>query len=69
MKVHVLVDKSGTVIGTFRPNQSQGQGNQAGFMPLPDQKVHEVDVPPETFAIEQGEEFHRAVEVHLKKAK
>jgi hypothetical protein len=69
MKVLVLVDKAGKVIGTFRPSRLNEGIGQGGLIPLPGQTMHEADVPPETFAIEGGEEFHRAMELHLKKKK
>lgn len=67
MKMLVLTNKSGQVIGTYRPNSKEGFG-KAGIRPLPGQTLHEIDVPPDVFAIERGEDLHLAVELHLRTA-
>jgi hypothetical protein len=67
MKVLVLTNISGEVIGTVRlvNFRTRGDACEVACIPSPDQRLYEIDVSPEVYAIEDGEEFHRAVRLIL----
>jgi hypothetical protein len=68
MKIIVLTDKSGKVAATFRPPEKKPGKDKPVFKfnALPDQTVHELDLPAEYGQIESADELHRRIGEHLK---
>ncbi len=67
MKIMVVTDKSGKVVATYRPPEKPGKDDPVfGFRALPDQFVHELELPAEYGQIESAEELHQRIGEHLK---
>jgi hypothetical protein len=67
MKMMVVTDKSGKVVATYRPPKKPGKDDPVfQFHALPDQSVHELELPAEYGKIESAEELHRRISEHLK---
>jgi hypothetical protein len=69
MKITVVVDKNGNVVGTYRPEAPTKDGGptlqlRAG----PGQTVHQLDLPVEYEKVASSDELHRRLGEHLKKS-
>lgn len=66
MKVLVLFNESGRVIGTCRQAGVSGdQFPRVRCEPMAKQTMREMDVSAEIFAIDDGDKFHQALEALL----
>jgi hypothetical protein len=63
MKLTAAVDERGNVVATIRGHASEH--TEAGYVPDPKYKYHELDLPDEYAQIENAEEFHGKVASHL----
>ncbi len=67
IKMMVVTDKSGNVAATYRPPEKPGKDDPVfQFHALPDQSVHELELPAEYGKIKSAEELHRRIGEHLK---
>ena len=67
MKILVVTHKSGKVVATYRPPEKPRKEDPVfQFRALPDQSVHELELPAEYGQIESAEELHRRIGEHLK---
>jgi hypothetical protein len=67
MKVHVITDDKGNVVGTVQAIAgSHGDSPVAKPMPLAGQKVHELDLPKELEGSRNADELHRKLKEHLR---
>jgi hypothetical protein len=70
MKIEVVTDKSGKVVGTYQPPEHPGKDDPVFHIGAgPDQVLHQVDVPSEFSKIESAEELHRRLGEYLKRDK
>jgi hypothetical protein len=70
MKITVVVDKNGNVVGTYRQTEHPREGWPIlQIRGAPGQTVHELDLPAEYENIASADELHRRIGEHLKKAK
>ena len=67
MKLAVITDKSGKIVGTAHHGTTGKPGSGSGG-PIagPDQTVHVVDVPDDLGRIEDAAELHRRLHDHLR---
>ena len=64
MKITVITDTDGRVLGTAPQYPEQGQPlNQ--FVAVAGQIIHEIDLPVELEQVRSPDEFHAALERHL----
>jgi hypothetical protein len=68
MKITVIADKKGQVVGTYR-HPAQVAKDQPTFQihGAPGHTVHELDLPDEYEKVSSAEELHRRLKEHLKK--
>lgn len=68
MKMQIVTNKKGEVIGTARTEHHTvvGAPKIGRIIPSPEQKVHEIDIPNDILEIKGVKEFHKALEKHLK---
>ena len=65
MIIYVITGSDGKIVGTMRAAQFQGDVQSQGDvsiaqpLPLPGQKVHEVELPKELEQINDPDELHR----------
>jgi hypothetical protein len=63
MKLQVITDQHGKVLGTFHNGTAQpGAPVFGGFTATSEQKVHELDINEELLNTKDAGEFHKAVE-------
>jgi hypothetical protein len=68
MKITVIVDKDGNVLGTYRqPAQTRADGPIFQIHGGPGHTVHELDLPAEYEKIASADELHRRLGEHIKK--
>ena len=68
MKLHVITNAQGKVLGTSKSGPSQPGAPALGrFIPADGQKVHDIEVPDELSNIKDAGELHKAVEKHIPK--
>ena len=68
MKITVITDEHGTIVGTAgKPTSEKPEAGTGGPVAGPGQSIHEVDVPKEVHATEDAAERHRRLAEHLKK--
>jgi len=73
MKLLVVTDAKGKVIGTARVEERQsagkGESKDTPFLGQPatirGQEIHEIEIPSELQKVEDVEEFHKTVKKHL----
>jgi hypothetical protein len=66
MKLHVISNNEGKVLGTYRSTPSPaGTPLFGGFTALEGQKIQEVEVPEAVFGIKNTTELHKALEKHM----
>ena len=69
MKITVIADKKGQVVGTYRhPAQVAKDQPALQIHGAPDHTVHELDLPNEYEKVSSAAELHRRLAEHLKKA-
>jgi|SwirhirootsSR3_FD_contig_31_16207495_length_658_multi_5_in_0_out_0_2 hypothetical protein len=68
MKLTVITDKQGKVIGSARTGKSDDGKIEFGVIPLPGQKHYEVDVPDQ-IKVEAPAELHKALAKLIKKSR
>ncbi|MDP4261157.1 MAG: hypothetical protein Q8941_01385 [Bacteroidota bacterium] len=70
MKLSVITNQSGEILGTFKGHAKDFQYGdfKASIVVSKDQKHHEIEVPDE-FEHLGAEELHKNVAAHLKKSK
>ena len=63
MKMAVVANQQGEIIGAVALTEEQsGEGPHfVGFVPFPEQQVHEVDAPDEFLQPQSREEFHEVL--------
>ena len=66
MKVTVITDKTGNVVGTAHFENKPGAGH-GGPIAGPNQAVQVIDLPAELEKVEDAAEFHRKLQSHLGK--
>ncbi|MGH3638510.1 MAG: hypothetical protein ACRDUX_05715 [Mycobacterium sp.] len=70
MKLQVVTDNSGNVVGTYEPPEHPGKDDPVFHIGAgPDQVVREVDVPSEFSKIESAQELHRRLGEYLTRDK
>jgi len=67
MKITVIADKSGKVIGTARTGISEDGKVKFGLVPLAGHVHHEVDIPDDVSKIKSAAEFHKSLAKMVKK--
>ena len=67
MKIHVITDDKGNIVGTVHgiPG-SHGDLPTAQPLPVPGQKVHEVELPKEMEGLRNAPELHKRLKEHLR---
>jgi hypothetical protein len=73
MKMTVITDKAGNVLGTMPGHASEhskatGPGWHSSIVAGPEQHLHEIVVPDELATLKDAEELHRQVKAHLPKS-
>jgi hypothetical protein len=69
MRITVIADKNGHVIGTYRKPAQVRKGDPTFVIHgAPDHSVHELDLPDEFEKIGSAEELHKRLREHLTKA-
>ncbi len=67
MKMQVLTDKAGDVVGTYRPPKNPHKEDPTfAIHGGPGYEVHELEMPEEYWDIESAEELHRRVGEQLR---
>ena len=68
MKITVLIDKTGKVVGTahFGIKSSSGSGD-GGPVAGPGEKAQVIDLPTELEKVQDATELHRKLQRHLRK--
>jgi hypothetical protein len=63
MKLLVITNRDGKVIGTSRVTESTDANTPFGGRPVPDEghRIHEITLPPELHHIRSSQELHAAV--------
>jgi len=68
MKMTVIADKDGTILGTYRQPKHVPKGYPIFKIHSgPDHSVHELDLPKEFEHITSADELHRRLGDHLKR--
>ena len=68
MKMTVIADKDGTVLGTYRQPKHVPKGHPVfKIHGGPDHSVHEFDLPKEFEHVTSADELHRRLGDHLKR--
>jgi hypothetical protein len=69
VKITVITRSDGGIVGTTRSApHAEGQGPdgmRGRIVPMPGQRLHEIDVPAEVLAIEDQDELHRRISTYL----
>jgi hypothetical protein len=69
MKIHVIIDASGKIIGTARLPQSEGSGPGAPTIDAgPNGRVHEIELAKELESEKDPERLHAALAKHIAKS-
>jgi hypothetical protein len=69
MKITVIADKNGHVVGTYRKPAEVRRGHPTfQIHGGPDHTVHELDLPDEYEKVASAEELHKRLREHLSKA-
>jgi hypothetical protein len=69
MKMTVIADKDGTILGTYREPKHVPKGHPIfKIHGGPDHLVHELDLPKEFEHITSAVELHRQISDHLKRS-
>ena len=68
MKITVITDRRGKVIGTAGQSR-QGEAGAGGPIPGPGEKAHDMELPSALKNIKLPDELHRALEKHLRSAR
>jgi len=71
MKLWVITNKKGEVIGTGRMTESKDPNAPSGGRPVPGEghRIHEITLPPELHHIRSAQELHREVSKLLRRPK
>jgi hypothetical protein len=72
MNIKVITRDDGEIVGTIRTSSAAGkergpEAMHAEIVPMPGQKMHEIDVPDDVIGIENADELHRRVKSYLQK--
>lgn len=72
MKITVITRDDGEIVGTIRTNGAASKEHGADEMhaeivPMPGQRMQELDVPDDVVGIENADELHRRVKTYLQK--
>ena len=66
MKLRVLVDAKGRVLGTQQITAMPAEGDAAGLLAGPGQTLHEVEIPDDIARLADLKELHRRVKMRLR---
>lgn len=70
MKITVVADKEGNVLGTYRQEgKAHAEGPTFRLIAGPNQSLHELDLPAEYENVASPHELHRRLGQYLKNAK
>jgi hypothetical protein len=67
VKITVITDKTGKVVGTAHSIKSKPGAGDGGPVAGPDQTVRVIDLPAELEKVENAAELHRKLQNHLGK--
>jgi hypothetical protein len=71
MKITVIINADGKLIGTIRRNADAAsradEEMHAEIAPLPGQRLQEIDVPDDIYGLEEPDELHRRIKAFLPK--
>ena len=72
MKITVITKDNGEIVGTIRRNSASDKNlgpeeMRAEIVPMPGQRMQEIDVPDDVCGIENPDELHRRVKTYLPK--
>lgn len=68
MKITVITDEKGNVIGTVRPAKSKSQ-NDPVYTPVagPGQKLHEIELPSALQSVKSADVLHQKLKKYITK--
>ncbi len=66
MKLSVIMDKKGRVVGSYRHPNESGDGPVLRLHPGPGQVVHELDMAPEWEKLVSAHDLHLRLAEHVK---
>jgi hypothetical protein len=66
MKISVITDKNGKIIGTAHHGvKGKPEAGNGGPVAGPGQKVHVIDLPSELEKVKNAEELHQKLKAHV----
>lgn len=72
MNITVITRDDGEIVGTIRTSSTAKKDRgpedmHAEIVPMPGQRMQEIDVPDDVIGIENADELHRRVKTYLQK--
>ena len=66
MKMTVITDKDGTIVGTAREGDpNKPEAGAGGPLAGPDQSIHVIDLPNDLENVADASELHRRIKSHV----